>query len=321
MECHGRMKPVLRLRANAVLHALAPGAVGEAGGNRGMHFASGTAASDDEQEHAPPSRRWYRAAYARLLRLAGSLRGVELCDGRVRHAATGSVVADAHVATRVADFDALAGKFTATQHQPALRAMSLSSLTRVCDVLGVSAQLRKSVRLTICPQVTQHHIWRGALEEVLRDLQADMGSLKRHSLAIQMAEQIASACASFLSYTADAAMSSSPSWMRPTPFKKPTEAPPPAKTRYATSSWRGTSASRRRAGRTAWCRGSCPRAWGTPPGVYTRCYSSTSTALSGMSSCISARACQARERRMSLCMPQNSSSMAMNWRSGAASSS
>jgi hypothetical protein len=45
-----------------------------------------------------------------------------------------------------------------------------------------------------------------------------------------MAEQIASACASFLSDTADAATSSSPSWMRPTPYRKPAGVPARAKT-------------------------------------------------------------------------------------------
>ena len=107
-----------------------------------------------------------------------------------------------------------------------MEATSLSSLTQVCDMLGVMAQRRKSVRLAVCPQVTQHHVWRGALEAVLGDLQADMASLDTPSPATQMAEQIASACTRFLSETAT---SSSPSWMRPTPFKKPAEPPPPAK--------------------------------------------------------------------------------------------
>ena len=71
-----------------------------------------------------------------------------------------------------------------------MKETSLSSLTRVCDVLGVSAQRRKSVRLTVCPQVTQHHVWRGALEAVLGDLQADLALLDGPSPPTQMAEQI-----------------------------------------------------------------------------------------------------------------------------------
>jgi hypothetical protein len=182
-------------------------------------------ASEDEREYAPPPRGWYPAAYARLLRLAGSLRGVEVADGYLRHAATGSLVTDAHAVDRMEHFEALAGEFAATRRGPPLKATALSSLTKVCDVLGVSAQRRKNVRLTVCPQVTQHHVWRGALEEVLRDLREDMGALDAPSPATQMAEQIASACARFLSDTADAATSSSPSWMRPTPYRKP----PPAR--------------------------------------------------------------------------------------------
>ncbi|XP_062196997.1 uncharacterized protein LOC133899963 [Phragmites australis] len=236
MECRGKLEPLLR--ANAALRVLAPGRSRQSSGNRrGIHFAPGPASSeDDEQERAPPPRRWYRAAYARLLRHAGSLRGIGLAGGPPRHAATGSLITYPYAAALAAHFDALAREFVsaaavASRHPPLkLKETSLSSLTRVCDVLGVSAQRRKIVRLTVCPQVTQHHIWRGALEEVLGDLKTDMASLERPSPATQMAEQIASACIRFLSDTADAATSSTPSWMRPTPFKKPAGAPPPAKT-------------------------------------------------------------------------------------------
>ncbi|RCV37910.1 hypothetical protein SETIT_8G101100v2 [Setaria italica] len=230
MEC--RAKPGLLLRANAALRRLAPGS------HRGIHFAPRPASSEDEeQDRPPPSRCWFRAAYARLLRHAVSLNGVDHAGGLPRHAATGSPVACPHAAARAAHFDALAAEFVSAaaaasrgHPPPRMRATSLSSLTRVCDVLGVSAQQRKSVRLTVCPQVTQHHVWRGALEAVLGDLQADMAaSLDDPSPATQMAEQIASACSRFLSDTADAATSSTPSWMRPTPFKKPAEPPPAAR--------------------------------------------------------------------------------------------
>ncbi|KAL5204781.1 hypothetical protein ABZP36_009652 [Zizania latifolia] len=222
MECRGKLKHVLVLRTNAAIRVLACG-------DRRIHFVPGPASEGEEDHAPPPSRRWYPAAYARLVRLAGSQRGVERGDGSPRHTATGSIVADAHVIARMGEFDALAARFAAGQRpppQPPLKVTSLSSLTRVCDLLGVSAQRRKSVRLTICPQVTQHHVWRGALEEVLRDLRADMSSLDRPCPATYMAEQIASTCTHFLSGTAD----SSPSWMRPTPFNKPAVAPPAAKT-------------------------------------------------------------------------------------------
>ncbi|KAL6890206.1 hypothetical protein ACP4OV_008969 [Aristida adscensionis] len=215
---------------------------------RRIHFAPGPTDPSDDDDHegrAPPPPPWYRAAYARLLRHAASLRGVDRAAGLPRRAATGSLVACPRAAARAAHFDALAREFVTAaaaaaasshgqhQHHPPplkLKETSLSSLTRVCDVLGVSAQRRKCVRLTVCPQVTQHHVWRGALEELLADLQADIASLDHPSPATQMAEQIASACARFLSDTADEATSSSPSWTRPTPFKKPAAPPPPAKT-------------------------------------------------------------------------------------------
>ena len=71
-----------------------------------------------------------------------------------------------------------------------MKEISLRSLTRVYDVLGVSAQRQKSVRLTVCSQVTQHYVWRGALEAVLGDLQADLALLDGPSPPTQMAEQI-----------------------------------------------------------------------------------------------------------------------------------
>ncbi|KAF8701644.1 hypothetical protein HU200_033485 [Digitaria exilis] len=230
-KCRISLEPCLR--ASAALRSRRPPGGGD---HRGIHFAAGPNSSDDEEHElaAPPSRRWFRAAYARLLRHAGSLDGVEHAGSLPRHAATGSLVACTHTAARAAHFDALAAGFVAAaaaarrgHPPPKMKEASLSSLTRVCDVLGVSAQRRKSVRLTVCPQVTQHHVWRGALEAVLGDLQADMASLvDGPSPATQMAEQIASTCIRFLS---DTATSSTPSWMRPTPFKKPAEPLPPAK--------------------------------------------------------------------------------------------
>ncbi|CAL4993805.1 unnamed protein product [Urochloa decumbens] len=224
MECRTKLGSLLR--ANAALRVLPPGS------HRGIHFPPGVPASsdDEEQDRRPPSRRWFHAAYARLLRHAGSLTGVV-------DPATGTPAACPHAAARAARFDALAADFVAAAATasrghlpPRTKATALSSLTRVCDVLGVSAQRRKCVRLTVCPQVTQHHVWRGALEAVLGDLQADMASLDNTpSPAAQMAEQIASACTQFLLDTADAATPSTPSWMRPAPFRKPSEPPPPAK--------------------------------------------------------------------------------------------
>jgi len=128
MDCRTKLGPLLR--ANAALRVLHPGS------HRGIHFPPGPFSSDDdEQERAPPSRRWFRAAYARLLRHAASLDGVDHAGGLPRHAATGSLVACPHAAARAAHFDALAGEF-ARPPPPKMKETSLSSLTRVCDVLG-----------------------------------------------------------------------------------------------------------------------------------------------------------------------------------------
>ncbi|KAK3119923.1 hypothetical protein QOZ80_9AG0677950 [Eleusine coracana subsp. coracana] len=215
MECRAKLRPLLR--ANALLRRV----LAAPGGRRGIHFPPGPtlcSSDDDERDRAPKPRRWFRAAYACLLRHAASI-PTAASSSRCPHAAA-----------RAAHFDALAGEFVsaaatwAASGRPwpgPLRPTSLSSLTRVCDVLGVSAQRRKAVRLTVCPQVTQHHAWRGALDAVLRDLQADVAaSLDPLPPSSQMAEQIATACTRFLSATGDES-SSTPSWMRPAPFKKP----------------------------------------------------------------------------------------------------
>jgi len=82
MDCRTKLGPLLR--ANAALRVLHPGS------HRGIHFPPGPFSSDDdEQERAPPSRRWFRAAYARLLRHAVSPNCVDHADDLPRHAAMG----------------------------------------------------------------------------------------------------------------------------------------------------------------------------------------------------------------------------------------
>lgn len=76
------------------------------------------------------------------------------------------------------------------------------------------------MRTTILPQVTQHQLWRGALLEVLKDVKLDIDSLKCQSTSLSMAEQIVVTCISFLTDTADAPSSGSPSWVKLAPAKK-----------------------------------------------------------------------------------------------------
>ncbi|KAK4388674.1 hypothetical protein Sango_2204400 [Sesamum angolense] len=99
-------------------------------------------------------------------------------------------------------------------------ALTVNSLTKVSDILNVSAQQRKVVRHTICPQVTQHQIWTGALVEILNGLKSEIETLihQRPSKELRLAQQIVVGCLKFL----ESAMSYDPetsSWMRLTPTK------------------------------------------------------------------------------------------------------
>lgn len=99
-------------------------------------------------------------------------------------------------------------------------ALTVNSLTKVADILSISAQQRKVVRQKICPQVTQHQIWTGALVEILNGLKSEIEVLIhwRPSKEIRLAQQIVLGCLKFL----ESAMSYDPetsSWMRLTPTK------------------------------------------------------------------------------------------------------
>ncbi|CAD6273043.1 unnamed protein product [Miscanthus lutarioriparius] len=110
MECRSLLETLLR--TNAPLCVLALAICGMRGAHRrSIHFVPSLALpdEDDVRDLAPPPRRWYRAAYARLLRHAGSLAEFEHAVGLPLQGATGSLVACPHAAARAAHFDALAG--------------------------------------------------------------------------------------------------------------------------------------------------------------------------------------------------------------------
>ncbi|XP_010916907.1 uncharacterized protein [Elaeis guineensis] len=186
---------------------------------------------------------WYKIAYAKLIRLSHILKNVEQIDGRLTHRIGSSIITDDRIISYMKTFNSLARAFIGSSSMqcayekgiaPADRSilamgfyepkkgdpMMLNSLTRVCDFLNISAQQRKSIRLTVCPQVTQHHIWRGALEQVLKDLKYEMNSFRCHSPTFQMGEQIVSSCIKFCADAAYISNSISPSWMRPAPLNK-----------------------------------------------------------------------------------------------------
>ena len=70
-------------------------------------------------------------------------------------------------------------------------------------ILNTSAQERKSMRLTVCLQVTQHQIWTPIVEEILNGLKYELdylnGQIPRD--ATKMGRQIVSVCLEFLNET------------------------------------------------------------------------------------------------------------------------
>ncbi|XVE71653.1 hypothetical protein DITRI_Ditri10aG0168600 [Diplodiscus trichospermus] len=85
----------------------------------------------------------------------------------------------------------------------------------------ITPQQRKLVRLTICPQVTQHRLWTRALEEILNELKSEIDLLTCQfpSKGTKMGQQIVSSCLKFLAESAVSYEPDSASWMRLSPAK------------------------------------------------------------------------------------------------------
>lgn len=175
--------------------------------------------AEERHEEESFSSEWYRAAYAKLIRMSQTLEQVQHIDGRVTNTKDNSVVFDADIISQIQTYNALARALIGSS-KTSKTSMTLDSLTKVCNYLNISAQQRKTIRLTICPQVTQHHIWRGALEQILINLESDINSFKCHSQPFEMAKQITSTCIKFLADAAEPLESENPAWMRPAPIKK-----------------------------------------------------------------------------------------------------
>lgn len=186
---------------------------------------------------------WYRAAAAKIIRLTHVLKDVKQIDGRIISINDSSVITDECIISHMETFKSLTKAFiepitlqlsqrktnalAAPLVSPKLfsraserSSMMLISLTQICNFLNVSVQKRKHVRLALCPQVTQHHIWWAVLEEVLQDLKHEMDCLACHSKAFEMGEQILFSCIKFLTDIKGSSSASSPSWMRPAPLNK-----------------------------------------------------------------------------------------------------
>ncbi|XP_043725673.1 uncharacterized protein LOC122672243 [Telopea speciosissima] len=208
--------------------------------------------SSEEPNEELPSE-WYQRAFPKLRKLCHSLRNVDEVDGRLVHVDDESIIRDEHVIHKMYTFKSLARAFLGspavqqTSNNEVLATLAatgsvpktcfskaderepliLNSLTKVCNYLNISAQQRKSVRLTICPQVTHHRIWTGAIEEILRGLKSEMESLNNRvpPKVAHMAEQIVSNCLCFLADTSISSDPDSVSWIRLTPTEKAKSVP------------------------------------------------------------------------------------------------
>lgn len=100
--------------------------------------------------------------------------------------------------------------------------LTVSSLTKVADMLSISAQQRKVVRRKIGPQVTQHKIWTGALVEIVNGLKSEIEVLaqNRTSKELRLSKQIVVGYLKFLESAMCYEYETS-SWMRLTPTKGP----------------------------------------------------------------------------------------------------
>ncbi|KAK2995248.1 hypothetical protein RJ640_001119 [Escallonia rubra] len=196
-------------------------------------------------EEALPSE-YYQKTYVKLMKLSHLLKDVDWIDGRLVRINDYSTVTDNQLEHAMHSFKSLTRSYIggpAAQHalKQDLIASSrdakcipplffskpnerepfiVNSLTKVCNFLNVSAQQRKQLRLMICPQVTQHQVWTGALEETLNALKSDMQSTNHWcpGTGTMMGQQIVLSCLKFLdtlvSYDPD-----STSWMRLAPTK------------------------------------------------------------------------------------------------------
>ncbi|OMP14193.1 hypothetical protein COLO4_00195 [Corchorus olitorius] len=181
---------------------------------------------------------WYEKAFPKLTRLAHILKDVDSVDGRLVNVNNDSILIDDRIEHKLHTFKSLARIFigspsvqqTIKKHVSTLDCFSkpserepmiVNSLTKVSNILNVTAQQRKSVRLRICPQVTQHRIWTGALEEILNELklELDLLNFQSPSKGIGMGLQIVSSCLKFLAESAVTHDPDSASWMRLSPAK------------------------------------------------------------------------------------------------------
>ncbi|CAA0838014.1 Unknown protein [Striga hermonthica] len=226
------------------------------------HYHSKTQAgrkSPDPEEYQGevlPSE-WHAKAFSRLRKWGPSLKNLDLIGGRLVNTDDGSRVFDKQLERKMQAFKSFSralielpstkeimrnnflstfpdaqGKEIHYFDKPHERdALTVNSLTKVADILSISPQQRKVVRHKICPQVTNHQLWAGALVEILNQLKSEIEGLNRAhsglSKEMGLAQQVVVNCLKSLGPAVTHDPESS-SWMRLKP-KKVVDSNEPAK--------------------------------------------------------------------------------------------
>ncbi|KAH9619616.1 hypothetical protein KSS87_002912 [Heliosperma pusillum] len=193
---------------------------------------------------------WYRENYPRLIKLSNLLKNLDLVDKQLIDINDESIVNDVRLLRKMYTFKALSRAFLGNPsvQEEVIRNMkaamperqcnppvcfakpierdpfTIDTFTKVCNFLNISAQQRKTVRVTISPQITQHRIWTEVLEEILHGLKTEIKLLDAHhspSKGTFMGQQIVATCLKFLGETACRHDEVTSSWMRPKAAKMP----------------------------------------------------------------------------------------------------
>ncbi|KAF6164903.1 hypothetical protein GIB67_017106 [Kingdonia uniflora] len=201
--------------------------------------------SQEPKEEFLPSE-WYRSAFPKLVKLSNKLRNVDLIDGRLVNFDDDSTVIDDSLKHKIQKFRSVARVFIGSPTmQKALKEkvvpkscfrssserkpITLNTLTKVSSILNLLPHQRRLVRTVICEQVTEHRIWTGTLEEILKELKTEMELMNDHrppTKASHIGLQIISNCLRFLDDTRIKFDPDSISWMRPMPTKNADFTPP-----------------------------------------------------------------------------------------------
>ncbi|RAL37940.1 hypothetical protein DM860_000634 [Cuscuta australis] len=221
-----------------------------------VRLNSGSSHCSEESKGESLTSEWYGHAFSKLSSLSSLLKNVDLVNGRLVNVTDNSRVQDDILLETMTHFKSLARDFIggplvqdsmrknmvkmdfgssnpggnrlpcfnkASEREP----MTVNSLTKVSSFLNVTAQQRKVVRATVCPRVTEHQVWTGALELILGELKSEIEHLESRfpSKEVKMGKQIVAGCLKVLgiavSYNPD-----SSSWMRVAPAKGKVSPPP-----------------------------------------------------------------------------------------------